>query len=177
LLGELAAYRPRDERERLMAERLRAFVEAEPDCFERSLGSGHLTGSAWVVDRPLQRALLMHHRKLGKWLQPGGHADGDSDLRRVALREAREESGLRGIALACSSIYDVDVHEIPARPGEPAHLHYDVRFAFFADPAEPLSPSEESHQVAWIPLSEVERLNVDDSLRRLVVKTPELAAA
>jgi len=176
LLDELDVYRPRDEREGLMVQRLGAFVAAQPQCFERSLAIGHLTGSAWVVDRALERVLLTHHRKLGKWLQLGGHADGDADLRRVALREAREESGLGEIVLARASIFDVDVHEIPARPSEPAHLHYDIRFAFFADAAAPLAPSEESHEVAWIPLAEVERLNIDDSLRRLVQKTPALAA-
>jgi 8-oxo-dGTP pyrophosphatase MutT (NUDIX family) len=175
LLDELAVHRPVDARERLMVERLSAFVAAEVGCFERSLASGHLTGSAWVVDRALERALLMHHRKLGRWLQLGGHADGDTDLRRVALREAREESGLREIALARPSIYDVDVHEIPARQNEPAHLHYDVRFAFFADPAAQLAPSAESHAVAWVRLAEIERLEVDDSLRRLIAKTPDLA--
>jgi len=175
LLDELAAYRPGDARERQMVERLGAFVSAEADCFERSLGIGHLTGSAWVVDRALERALLIHHRKLGRWLQLGGHADGDPDLRRVALREAREESGLCEIALARPAIFDVDVHEIPARRNEPAHLHYDMRFAFFADPAAPLVPSAESHEVAWVPLAEIERLGVDASLRRLIAKTPDLA--
>jgi 8-oxo-dGTP pyrophosphatase MutT (NUDIX family) len=176
LLDELAVYRPLDEREGLMVERLGAFVAAQPQCFERSLAIGHLTGSAWVVDRALERVLLTHHRKLGKWLQLGGHADGDADLRRVALREAREESGLSKIVLARASIFDVDVHEIPARPSEPAHLHYDIRFAFFADATAPLAPSEESHEVAWIPLAGVEGLNIDESLRRLVQKTPALAS-
>jgi 8-oxo-dGTP pyrophosphatase MutT (NUDIX family) len=175
LLAELSAHRPYDERERNMVERLAAFVAAEPRCFERTLESGHLTGSAWVVDRGLQHVVLMHHRKLGKWLQLGGHADGDPDLRRVALREAREESGLSRIELARASIFDLDVHEIPERPNEPAHIHYDVRFAFFADAGAPLFASEESSEVAWVPIARVEHLGIDDSLRRLVVKTPALA--
>jgi len=175
LLEELSGYRPYDARERTMVERLAAFVAAERRCFERTLKIGHLTGSAWIVDRNLERALLTHHRKLEKWLQLGGHADGDSDLRRVALREAREESGLRDLELARSSIYDVDVHEIPGRPNEPAHLHYDVRFAFFADPGAALAASQESHEVAWIPLERVDDLNVDDSVRRLIAKTQGLA--
>ncbi len=157
-----------------MTERLRAFVAAYADCFERSLSIGHVTGSAWVVDRTLQAALLTHHRKLGRWLQLGGHADGDGDLRRVALREATEESGLSDITLARHSIYDIDVHDIPARGAEPAHVHYDVRFAFYADRAGVPVRSDESHEVAWIRLPELERYGVDASVLRLRSKTAGL---
>ncbi len=157
-----------------MVSQLRAFVTGYVDCFERSLAVGHVTGSAWVVDRRGDAALLTHHRKLGKWLQLGGHADGDADVRRVALREAVEESGLAGIELASDAIYDVDVHEIPARGDEPAHLHYDVRFAFFADRGGVPVASDESIAVAWVPLAEIERFAIDDSVRRLAAKTPGL---
>jgi ADP-ribose pyrophosphatase YjhB (NUDIX family) len=176
LLAELATYRPSDAREAGMAERLRAFVAEYEACFERTLAVGHVTGSAWVVDRALSHVLLTHHRKLDKWLQLGGHADGDGDIRRVALREATEESGLVEIVPASAGIYDVDVHEIPARGAEAAHFHYDVRFAFFADLEHALHVSEESHEVAWIALAGIEQLPIDDSIRRLVAKTVRLAA-
>ena len=159
-----------------MLERLRQFVRDNDTCFQRSLEIGHVTGSAWVVDRAGTTALLTHHRKLDKWLQLGGHADGDADIRRVALREATEESGLADIVLARSGIYDVDVHRIPARPGEPEHDHYDVRFAFFASPDDAPIVSAESHDVAWIPLASIERYTIDDSVRRLVAKTSSLFA-
>jgi 8-oxo-dGTP pyrophosphatase MutT (NUDIX family) len=175
-IAELSAYRAEDPREARMSRALLRFVLAEPDCFERSLLQGHVTGSAWIVDRALQATLLTHHRKLGKWLQLGGHADGDTDVRRVALREAREESGLTNVVPARVGIYDVDIHQIPARGIEPAHLHYDVRFAFFADPAEPLQLSDESHALAWVRLDEVRALDVDESVLRLVAKTPRLAS-
>jgi 8-oxo-dGTP pyrophosphatase MutT (NUDIX family) len=149
-------------------------VTAHPDCFERTHRAGHVTGSAWVVDRAGEAAVLTHHRKLGKWLQLGGHADGDSDIRRVARREAVEESGLTEIESASDRIYDVDVHEIPARGAEPAHLHYDVRFAFYADRNARPAASEESHAVAWVPLAEIERFAIDDSVRRLAAKTRSL---
>jgi len=174
LLGELERYRAADAREAAMLEQLRAFVAENEDCFERTLAAGHVTGSAWVVDRALEAVLLTHHRKLGRWLQLGGHADGDADVRRVALREAREESGIDAIVLANDGIYDVDVHEIPARRDEPAHLHYDVRFAFFADRAAAPRVSDESHEVAWVSLSDLEPLGVDDSVRRLAAKTKAL---
>ena len=93
-------------------------------CFD----DGHITGSAWVVDPAGSRLLLTHHRKLGKWLQLGGHSDGEPDTLAVALREAREESGLR-VRPISNAVLDIDIHTIPALKGEPAHLHYDVRFA------------------------------------------------
>jgi len=174
LLSELEKYSPADPRERAMLEQLRAFVAHRADCFERTLAVGHVTGSAWVVDRDLEAVILTHHRKLDRWLQLGGHADGDGDIRRVALREAREESGLEDIVPASAGIYDVDVHQIPARGAEPAHLHYDVRFAFYADRSARPSPSDESHEVAWIPLKDLPRYRVDDSVLRLAAKTPSL---
>jgi 8-oxo-dGTP pyrophosphatase MutT (NUDIX family) len=176
LLAELAAYEPAGARERAMVERVRAFVAANERCFERGLLAGHVTGSAWIVDRGASAALLLHHRKLGKWLQPGGHADGDPDVRAVALREALEESGLRSLMPARDAIYDVDAHDIPARGAEPAHVHYDIRYAFFADRAEAPQRNAESHAVAWVALEDIEELGVDDSVRRLVAKTAALVA-
>jgi 8-oxo-dGTP pyrophosphatase MutT (NUDIX family) len=174
LVDELDAYMPGTPHEQAMRAQLRAFVASETACFERTCAAGHVTGSAWIVDRAGQFALLTHHRKLGRWLQPGGHADGDSDVRAVALREALEESGLRSLAPAAMDIFDLDVHAIPARGSEPAHLHYDVRFAFFGDPREAPVASAESHAVAWVPLADVERFGIDDSVRRLVAKTARL---
>ena len=160
-----------------MRGRLVAFVAAHgAAAFTRSLHVGHLTASAWVVDPARTRALLTHHRKLGRWLQLGGHADGDPDLRRAALREAREESGLCSLRLAQAGIYDLDVHSIPARPGEPAHDHYDVRFALEADPAEPLVVSAESKELAWVPLAALADYGADESVLRLARKTAALRA-
>ncbi len=174
LLAELAFYVPVDAREGRMVERLRSFLAVHENAFDRKLEAGHVTGSAWVVDRCCTLALLTQHRKLGRWLQLGGHADGERDVRRVALREAREESGLASLVPANASIYDIDVHAIPERASEPEHLHFDVRFAFFADPAETPRASAESHAVAWVSLAEIERYAIDDSVRRLALKTATL---
>ena len=171
LLDELRAYVPADTREAAMRDRLVAFVAEHADAFERGLQIGHVTASAWIVDPARTRALLTHHRKLGTWLQLGGHTDGDPDVRGAALREAQEESGLRSLRFVSDAIYDVDVHAIPARPGEPAHEHFDVRFAFEADPAEPLVVSAESKELAWIPLDGLGAYGADESVLRLARKT------
>ena len=94
LLDLLARYRASHPDEAACADRIRALVETQRDCFERSCFPGHVTASAWLLSPDGRRFLLTHHRKLDQWLQPGGHADGDTDLPRVALREAREETGL-----------------------------------------------------------------------------------
>ena len=152
--------------------RILSFVLANEECFERSLLVGHVTGSAWIVDPSRSRCLLTHHRKLERWLQLGGHADGQTDVLEVALREAREESGLRSLRSLSTSIFDCDVHPIPARGAEPEHFHYDVRFLFEADAGEPLVVSEESKELAWVPLDEVARFAGEDSVLRMVGKTP-----
>ena len=115
--------------------------------------------------------VLTHHRKLERWLQLGGHADGETDLRGVALREAREESGLTRLRALGEEVFDVDVHRIPARGAVPEHWHLDLRFLIEADPAEPLVVSDESHDVAWVPLDEVMWRNPSESMARMVRKT------
>lgn len=165
------ALRSLEAHEAAMVVRTRAFVQSHPDCLWRTCVPGHLTGSAWVIDRGRTRTLLTHHRKLGKWLQLGGHADGDPDLPQVALREAREESGLRGLVLADTALFDVDCHVIPARPGEPEHVHYDLRFIVEADPGEPLVMSAESKALAWIELAAMSDHNPEASMMRMARKT------
>ncbi len=155
--------------ERSSLERLVAFVTRCPDCFERSLLEGHVTGSAWILDHAREACLLTHHKKLGRWLQCGGHADGDPDVMQVALREAAEESGIVGIEPLSPEIFDVDVHRIPAGR-EPEHFHYDVRFALEAPAGARFVVSEESHALAWVRRAEVSRYDTDDSVRRMAEK-------
>ena len=139
-----------------------------PDCARREhFEPGHLTGSAWVVNRAGDKVLLLHHAKLNRWLQPGGHADGEFNLAAVALREVEEESGLSSLVLLYPGIFDVDIHEIPARANEPAHLHFDVRFVIQADESEPLVLSEESNALAWVELSKLPTFTKEESVLRM----------
>lgn len=143
---------------------------ADHDPFARTRLDGHFTGSAWLVDGSGRRVLLTHHRKLGRWLQLGGHADGDVDLARVALREAEEESGLRGLVVE-PELFDLDRHWIPARGDVPAHWHYDARFVVRATGDEVFVVSEESLALAWRRVDElVDEAEADESVRRMARK-------
>ena len=165
------AARPLDANEAAMTAETIRFVEAHADCLLRSCRAGHLTGSAWVLDPARTRVLLTHHRKLDRWLQLGGHADGEPDLLAVALKEAREEGGITGLRVLAQEPFDVDQHWIPARGEVPGHWHFDLRFLIEADPAEAVVVSDESHDVAWVQLAEVVRLNPHESMQRMVRKT------
>lgn len=142
------------------------FVAAHPDALFRTCLAGHLTGSALVVHDDRERVLLMLHAKLRRWLQPGGHADGEGHLASVALREAGEETGIAGLRVAVPAV-DCDVHVIPARPDEPEHVHLDVRFVVLAPPDAVVVGNDESHQLRWVDLATLDDLAGDDSLRRL----------
>lgn len=170
LLRLLRAHRPWDEREARMLARIIAFVEGHENCFERSLLVGHVTGSAWVVNPERTHALLVHHRRLDRWLQPGGHCDGDPDVLGTALREVWEETGIDACPVT-TAVFDVDAHDIPARGAEPAHIHYDIRFLAEAPLSAQPVVSPESRAVRWVPLHEIVDLNTDDSVLRLVEKT------
>jgi 8-oxo-dGTP pyrophosphatase MutT (NUDIX family) len=174
LAQKLMLHTPFDDDERRMLDQTLRFVAEHEDCFERSLKVGHITGSAWIVDLARTHALLTHHRKLGRWLQLGGHCDGDGNILNVALREGAEESGLQTLRPLSESIFDLDVHLIPARKDEPAHYHYDVRYLLEADRHIPLTISEESRELAWVPLQEIGDLAPDASMQRMVAKTLEI---
>jgi 8-oxo-dGTP pyrophosphatase MutT (NUDIX family) len=166
---QLRAHRCEDEAEARDVARVLDFVARHPDPFDRRIGEGHLTGSAFVLTADGARVLLLHHRKLDRWLQPGGHADpGETSGEAVALREVREETGLDDIHLhpTAPRPLDVDVHEIPARPGEPAHAHLDLRYLVVAGAGALRPAQEEAADVRWFGWDELGPLRLDPGLRR-----------
>lgn len=168
----LEAFRPPDDHQRGEQERILAFLDQHPDALHRSCLAGHLTAAAVLLDAERERILLTHHRKLERWLQLGGHCDGDGNLAASALREGIEESGIPDLQIDPRPL-DLDVHPIPARPArpgrpeEPAHLHLDVRFLVYAPPQARFVVSEESHDLAWVAPADLARYASDRSVTRL----------
>jgi 8-oxo-dGTP pyrophosphatase MutT (NUDIX family) len=156
---------PRERRE--VGRAMRAFLEAHPDALFRTCAEGHFTGSALVVDATAGRVLFLFHRKVQRWLQPGGHADGDGNLASVALREATEETGIGGLRIDPEPI-DLDIHEFPARGAEPAHLHLDARFLVVAPPGAEPAGNHESERLGWFAPGGLDGLALDAGTHRLV---------
>ncbi|HLP14965.1 MAG TPA: NUDIX hydrolase [Bacteroidota bacterium] len=170
LLSQLESYEASDAHEREMRSRMIDFVKEHEDCCERSLSIGHITGSAFIVNIERTHVLLTHHKKLNRWLQLGGHADGETDILNVALREAEEESGLRSVSPVSKEIFDVDIHLIPARKNEVEHYHYDIRYLCEADSRIPLTISDESHDLVWVPVNSILNYTEERSMLRMVSK-------
>ena len=151
-------------------QRMIELLDTAPDCFLRTAFPAHFTGSALVVSADRSRVLLHHHRKLGRWMQFGGHCDGDEDVLRVAQREAWEESGVERLTVASPCPLDLDIHEIPERKEEPAHFHFGIRYLLIAPEDASFSISEESHELRWFSREELRDLPLDASVRRLLRK-------
>lgn len=177
LLHLVTRYRQRWPKEAgATADRFAAFVDRQPRCFERDcFDDGHVTGSAVVLDLAGQAMLMTHHAKLGRWLQLGGHADGETDPLAVACREAVEESNLAVVPLSVEPV-DLDIHAIPARGPDPEHFHYDVRFLLQVERSDRFAATDESLAMAWVPLSGVESVTGEASILRLVEKSQALLA-
>ena len=167
LLESLLIYESRYPAEGTVVKQFIDLIETGQGCFDRHNLHGHFTGSAWVLNMDFTETLLVHHRKLGKWIQPGGHADGEPDLQRVAERELREESGLEEVFPLGETIFDIDVHHIPAPIGGEEHYHYDVRYLFRARDTDPLRVSDESHELRWVALDCLEEFTREESLLRM----------
>lgn len=179
LLRVLSQYRTPFNTEAGYVHRVRRFVEQHENCFDRLSWPGHMTGSAWVVNPSRDKVLLMHHRKHNQWFQFGGHADGDSNILRVAQKEVQEETGLppEAIKLLSTQIFDVDIHTIPATETAPAHMHFDIRFLFEIDDSIPVPGNTESHEILWVPLEDITRFNNNLSTCRMLEKSRRIRTA
>ncbi len=170
LRSAIAAHRPWNETESSMQKAMLDFVDSHADGLWRTQLKGHVTASAWVLDPSGEQVLLIHHRKLDRWLQPGGHADGDADTLAVAQREVWEETGLATEPII-REIFDLDIHAIPARGAEPEHFHYDLRYLLRPAVGSTLQINNEVVAAEWVPLHEVHRRSPEESILRMVDKS------
>ncbi|MCE7994380.1 MAG: NUDIX hydrolase [Roseivirga sp.] len=176
LLASLVAYESDYPAEMAFKRRFIELIENHDNCFERSLLTRHITGSVWIVDESFSAAFMTHHAKLNRWLQPGGHADGDENVSRVALKEALEETGMAGLKLYSDQIFDLDIHVIPERKGIPQHEHFDIRYLIRVDRNTPFQLSDESNELAWLPLDKAAQETDDNkSILRMVEKTKSIS--
>jgi len=150
LLHLLENYHPVAPEEVVFKQQILSFVNQHEDCFERSLEVGHITASCWLLNKDDSKALLLHHAKLNRWFQLGGHCDGDWDTLAVAIKEAQEESGIMNIVPASPEIFDIDIHLIPENKREKAHYHYDIRFLLQVVGDEEVVQNRESKELRWI---------------------------
>jgi 8-oxo-dGTP pyrophosphatase MutT (NUDIX family) len=173
LLREIENFQPSDAKEAIDKQKLIEFIKTTPaeDRYVRTNLKGHITGSALLLSPDMAKTLLTHHAFLNKWLQFGGHADGDPDIAGVALRETQEESGIDDVELLTPYIVDIDVHEIPDRPerNEPAHIHYDIRYITRAKTVD-FKISEESHNLRWFDIDALATVKLDLNMNRMIAK-------
>lgn len=175
-VGELAEANLEGDEQVAVRDQILAFCAANPDALHRGCVPGHLTGSALVVNAACDRVLLIHHKKLDRWLQPGGHADGEGNLAHVALKEASEETGILNLQVI-PTVVDVDIHEIPARGTDPTHLHHDVRFVVLAPADAQVRPNHETNGAVWVEVSDAGDRIESEEVRRLVHRGLAVASA
>ncbi|MHC4512812.1 MAG: NUDIX hydrolase [Planctomycetota bacterium] len=175
VLDMLARYQQRYPEEADCVDVIRDLVLTHQDCLLRTCQPGHITAAAWIVSNDRRHFLLTHHRKLDRWLQLGGHVDGEPHPEQAALREAREESGMDSFQLVSPPSgevlpLDIDVHEIPARGPEPAHFHHDLRFLLVAASGQRLRISPESKDLKWFRTEDLESVVAEENLVRMGLK-------
>lgn len=176
LINALMRYTPHDETERGY---IGPFLELldQPRCFYRDTFPAHITGSSLLINADGDRVLMNHHKSLKKWLNFGGHADGDEDSLAVAIRETMEESGITSFKPLTADFIGIDIHPIPENPhkGEPAHFHYDVRYVMQMTGEQHPVISDESTRLQWMTFDEALALVCDNTpLTRYINKARAL---
>lgn len=154
---EIARYQPFNEQEARDKALILRFLEQNEDAFLRENRIAHMTASAWVVNSARDRVLMVYHKIYDSWSWTGGHADGDEDLARVALKEVREETGVKSARLVSDEIYSLEVLTVDGHEKRgayvPSHLHLNVTYLIEADEHDPLTVCEaENSGVQWFTL-------------------------
>jgi len=171
ILKLIAAFRPDDEKENKIRERFLSLLSESRDVTARDSWPGHITSSAIILDDSFERILLINHKKLGRWLQPGGHIEDDCSLQEAAMREVYEETGIRSLTPLLEGIFDLDIHQIPASVAHPEHYHYDVRFLYVTGNGEmPVHDPGETLGAEWFSVEKIIADGFDESFLRVVEK-------
>jgi 8-oxo-dGTP pyrophosphatase MutT (NUDIX family) len=173
LIDLLEQSRPEDDRESADLARMQTFARTLEQPFSRKEVAAHFTASAILVSASGQEVCLVYHRKLSRWLQPGGHfeLEDEGSVERAALREVLEETGCRAERVQGTAVpFDVDIHAIPERGREPAHLHLDLRIL-----ARALTRCKAvTREIEWLSLDDALARADDSSLRRALGKASRL---
>ena len=168
----LKNYTPVSEKEQSFKDiMLNLFATRGAKAFTRDNLEAHFTASAWIINPSSIEVLMLHHKKLNKWLQPGGHADGQLDLEKVARKEAKEETALNNLQLITTGIFDIDIHLIPENKGIQEHEHFDIRFAYFCTDKDQTAINSESNDYRWIQIASIASLTNEPSILRMAEKT------
>lgn len=169
-IDSLKLYNPSDQKEKGYKDQFLELLKIE-NCYTRESLKAHFTASAWVTTPEHDKVLLLHHAKLDRWLQPGGHADGETDLLAVAQKELLEETGVDA-TLSGQTFFDIDIHTIPEHKSVPEHQHFDVRYHFIVDEKTTIRQNEESRDIKWFKIDKVaEVTGGEDSILRMITKT------